>query len=98
MDKADLRATARELVSDVNVGGLTALMFKRRVDKIEAALTAAYDQGWNEAVEACHSSHTVANVSDRVMAIRGGKKVWSAGVAAKKRAIRRLKKGKGCDG
>jgi len=47
MDKAAIRAKARELVNYINVGGMTGDQFTVRIDKAEAALTQAEKQGWN---------------------------------------------------
>jgi len=83
------------LKQKLNTASWEFLELEEREVDLKAALTAVADKEWDEAVEACYSSHTVADTSDRVMVISGGKKAWTAGVAAKKRAIRRLKKGQG---
>ena len=48
MDKAEIRAKAFELVTRVEAQSFRQIS----LNIAEAALTAAYDQGWNEAVEA----------------------------------------------
>jgi len=85
MDKAEIRAIAEKALQGVD-NVLHRSHGMSRVNSIEAALTAAYDQGWDEGVEAAAE------------AVRGPDSMAKDGWAVVKRAvdeIRRLKKGQG---
>jgi len=83
MDKAEIRAKSLELADELREQTGVEGMFT-----IEAALTAAYDQGWDEGVEA--AANHVAEIQLRPGNADMG--MWCDDAADE---IRRLKKGKG---
>ncbi len=86
MDKAEIRAKAEKLAGVVSTTfDCDENSHEAHIERIEAALTAVYDQGWDEGVkEAAGTAREILSLSRNLTASKLEAEV-----------IRRLKNGKG---
>jgi len=70
MDKAEIRAKAEKLMGIQQISTYRHPHRFIQMDEIEAALTAAYDQGWDEGVEAAKVAYFEEGTVEAIRRLR----------------------------